>query len=130
MITSSLLICISLFDLRYHRIPNKAVLALVLVITCARNWHFSLHFFIVSAFLALSFQFISGCGFGDVKLALVIVNGLVSRTEIANYLLLVLIACLVLSTVHLIRWRSFSGDIALAPALCGGVIGLHGLSYY
>ena len=130
MAIALLLIGISLFDLRYHRIPNKAVLALVLVITCYGSWRFSFHFFIVSAVVAHLFQYISRCGFGDVKLVLVLVNSLVSRTEIANYLLFVLVASFILSAAHLIRWRSFSGDIALAPALCGGVIALHGLSYY
>lgn len=70
------------------------------------------------------FTYLTGCGFGDSKLALVILGLIVPRTQIFGFVYLLVVASSVLVVLHLIRFRSLRGEIAFAPALCGAVLAL------
>jgi prepilin signal peptidase PulO-like enzyme (type II secretory pathway) len=76
----------------------------------------------ISIFAVLIFKLISHCGFGDVKLILVVVNLLIQIEELGHYLLTVSLLALFHVTIHLIATRDKSSYIPFAPALCGAVL--------
>ena len=128
MFVSSLLVFIAAFDIRTHRIPNSALLLLVLVSIAENSLNFSLKVFVVSSCMVLIFTLISGCGYGDSKLSIILLNFVVPSYQLLNYLSALLVVSALLVLVQLIRNRSMRGEIAFAPALCGAVLVLAPLS--
>jgi ABC-type spermidine/putrescine transport system permease subunit II len=80
-----------------------------------------------SLFIAV-FSALSRCGFGDTKLSLVIVNAIIGKALIVEYLFYVIVISSISIAIHLLRHRGIKGDIAFAPALCGAVLGVRLLS--
>lgn len=123
----ALLVIISVIDIRHKRIPNYCLIALLILAFATSHPRFELIFFIMSIVFTLIFQKASGCGFGDVKLVIVIVNFLLGGSHVVDYLAMVCVGAMISISIHYLRTRSFTGDIAFAPALCGAVLAMHPL---
>ena len=128
MLTALILVVISYIDIKSRRIPNVWVLGLLIITICEGDVKFNFEFFLVSSLCIAAFTAISGCGFGDTKLALVIANILIGRYLIGEYLLYVFAISSLSIALHVIHHRGIKGDIAFAPALCGAVLGVRILS--
>ena len=128
MLTALILVVISYIDIKSRRIPNVWVLGLLIITICEGDVKFDFEFFLVSSLCIAAFTAISGCGFGDTKLALVIANILIGRYLIGEYLLYVFAISSLSIALHVIHHRGIKGDIAFAPALCGAVLGVRILS--
>jgi Flp pilus assembly protein protease CpaA len=128
MLTALVLVVISYIDIKSRRIPNVWVLGLLIITICEGDVKFDFGFFLVSSLCIAAFTAISGCGFGDTKLALVIANILIGRYLIGEYLLYVFAISSLSIALHVIHHRGIKGDIAFAPALCGAVLGVRILS--
>ena len=122
MFTAAILILISIIDIKYRRIPNSFVLLLVTVQIFFTTPRWDPSFLIASSVSIATFAALTGCGFGDVKLSLVIVNLIIGRSEILEYLTYLLAISSISIAIHLLRYRTVKGEIAFAPALCGGVL--------
>ena len=122
MFVSSLLVFIAAFDIRTHRIPNSALLLLAIVSIVETGFNLDLRTVALTTFLILLFTWISGCGYGDAKLLMILLNLVIPSGRILDYLQALLLASALLILVHLIRNRSMRGEIAFAPALCGAVL--------
>jgi Flp pilus assembly protein protease CpaA len=128
MLTALILVIISYIDVKSRRIPNVLVLGLLIITICESEPKFNRQFFLVSSLCIVAFTAITRCGFGDTKLALVIVNVLIGRYLIGEYLLFVFAISSLSIALHVIQHRGIKGDIAFAPALCGAVLGVRILS--
>jgi len=128
MLTALILVVISYIDIKSRRIPNVWVLGLLVITICEGDVKIDFGFFLVSSLCIVAFTAISGCGFGDTKLALVIANILIGRYLIGEYLLYVFAISSLSIALHVIHHRGIKGDIAFAPALCGAVLGVRILS--
>jgi len=120
--TAAILILISIIDIKYRRIPNSFVLLLVTVQIFFTTPRWDPFFLIASSVSIATFAALTGCGFGDVKLSLVIVNLIIGRSEILEYLTYLLAISSISIAIHLLRYRTVKGEIAFAPALCGAVL--------
>jgi len=123
----ALLIVISVIDIRHKRIPNYCLFALLILSIAISHPRFELILFIMSILFTLIFQKASGCGFGDVKLVIVIVNFLLGGSHVVDFLAMVCVGAMISISIHYLRTRSLTGDIAFAPALCGAVLAVHPL---
>jgi Flp pilus assembly protein protease CpaA len=128
MLTALILVVISYIDIKSRRIPNVWVLGLLIITICEGDVKFNFEFFLVSSLCIAAFTAISRCGFGDTKLAVVIVNALIGRYLVSEYLLYVFAISSLSIALHVIQHRGIKGDIAFAPALCGAVLGVRILS--
>lgn len=128
MLTALILVVISYIDIKSRRIPNVWVLGLLIITICEGDVKFNFEFFLVSSLCIAAFTAISRCGFGDTKLAVVIVNALIGRYLVSEYLLYVFAISSLSIALHVIHHRGIKGDIAFAPALCGAVLGVRILS--
>ena len=128
MCVSSLLVFIAAFDIRTHRIPNSALLLLAIVSIFETGFNLDLRTVALTTSLILLFTWISGCGYGDAKLLLILMNLVIPSGRLLDYLQALLLTSAFLIMVHLIRNRSMRGEIAFAPALCGAVLVLAPLS--
>ena len=122
MLVSSILVFIAAFDIRTHRIPNSALLFLVIASIFEKGFNLDLRIVALTTCLIFIFTWISGCGYGDSKLLMILLNLVVPTSRLSDYFLALLLASSFLVVVHLIRNRSMSGEIAFAPALCGAAL--------
>ena len=122
MLVSSILVFIAAFDIRTHRIPNSALLFLVIASIFEKGFNLDFGTLALTSCLIFLFTWISGCGYGDSKLLIVLLNFVVPSSQYSDYLLALLVASSFLVLVHLIRNRSMRGDMAFAPALCGAAL--------
>ena len=119
-------IFLSLYDLKYHRISNKALCALLLIfLTFSHLEKSQLH--IVNALILFSFLLIAyhfGLGAGDVKLILLLSIFFLPTTHLgANRLISGFVVFSALSiAVNRIRGRLLSDSMAMAPAICAAYI--------
>jgi len=109
-------------DFRTHRIPNSALLLLVISSILERGFNLDLRTLALTTCLIFFFTGISGCGYGDSKLLMILLNLVVPTSRLSDYFLAILLASSFLVVVHLIRNRSMSGEIAFAPALCSAAL--------
>ncbi len=122
MIVSLLLIYAAAFDVRTHRIPNSALLLLAIFSIFEYGFNLNPRIFALTSFLIFIFTWISGCGYGDAKLLIILLNLVIPSGRLLDYSLALLLTSVFLVLLHLIRNRSMSGEIAFAPALCGAVL--------
>ena len=122
MVTTVILIAIIVSDVLSRRIPNILLLFLIISSIVELHYPVKLISFLISIMSVSLFGWISQCGVGDVKLTLVILNLLIPADLIVHYLLWLVILSSLLIVVHAIIHRSFKGDLAFAPALCGAVL--------
>ena len=128
MLTALILVFISYIDIRYRRIPNLLVLALLFGAIFDRNPDFDSQLFLWSSLCIAIFAALSRCGYGDTKLSLVIVNAIIGKALIFEYLFYVIVISSISIAIHFLRHRGIKADIAFAPALCGAVLGVRLLS--
>ena len=62
------------------------------------------------------------------KLVIVLLNFVVGGAQTFAYLAMVCVGAMISIAIHYMRTRSFKGDIAFAPALCGAVLAVRPLS--
>ncbi len=122
MIVSLLLIYAAAFDVRTHRIPNSALLLLAIFSIFEYGFNLNPRIFALTSFLIFIFTWISGCGYGDAKLLIILLNLVIPSGRLFDYSRALLLTSAFLVLLHLIRNRSMSGEIAFAPALCGAVL--------
>ena len=115
---------IALYDLRTHRIPNGFLIALLMWLLLTKTFTFSFSYFVMTGLAIALFTVITRCGFGDTKLSLIILNFIISREDLANYLSLLMLMAIAHVSLHLLCYRRLSGSIPFAPALCGAVLAL------
>ena len=128
MLVALILTVISFIDISYRRIPNLLVLALLFAAIFESKPDFDSQLFLWSSLCIAIFASLSRCGFGDTKLSLVIVNAIIGKALIFEYLFYVIVISSISIAIHLLRHRGIKGDIAFAPALCGAVLGVRLLS--
>jgi Flp pilus assembly protein protease CpaA len=122
VLVSWLLILIAAFDIRTHRIPNSALLLLSIFSIFEEGFNLNPRIFALTSCLVFLFTWISGCGYGDAKLLMILLNLVIPSGRLFDYSLALLLTSAFLVLLHLIRNRSMSGEIAFAPALCGAVL--------
>lgn len=119
-------IYISLVDLRTHRISNRILLFtflflffLSLIIQTTIHPVTALAALIISPLILYA-----RIGAGDIKLLTVLVFFFIPLTldMASDFLLSFTLIATALLIIQLIRFHSFAGSIALAPAICGAVI--------
>jgi Flp pilus assembly protein protease CpaA len=113
---------VAAFDVRTHRIPNSALLLLAIFSIFEYGFNLNPRIFALTSFLIFIFTWISGCGYGDAKLLIILLNLVIPSGRLFDYSLALLLTSVFLVLLHLIRNRSMSGEIAFAPALCGAVL--------
>ncbi|QLL23591.1 hypothetical protein DLE03_04380 [Actinobacteria bacterium IMCC25003] len=124
MAISLLLFSIAIFDLKHHRIPNFSLLLLIVISILSGVHDFDLIYLLLISVAVALFTLLTGCGFGDSKLLIILLALVIPRYQISHFISAVLLASSILVLLHLIRFRSFRGEIAFAPALCGAVLAL------
>ena len=124
---------IALTDARTHRIPNRALLILVLASYVTRNFEdYSVrnhvHISMVVIFIAITLSFFCGLGMGDVKL-LAILSFFVLPPHLARYQIFLSVLTLTALAYSIIISRGDlrkSVQVPLAPAIfLGTLIALH-----
>ena len=121
---SLLLFFIAIFDLKHHRIPNISLILLIVVSIMSGVHDFDLIYLLLISVAVAFFTLITGCGFGDSKLLIILLALVIPRSQISHFISAVLLASSILVLLHFIRIRSLRGEIAFAPALCGAVLAL------
>jgi len=122
VVTAVILIAIIVSDVLSRRIPNIFLLLLIISSVVELHYAVKLISFLITIVSVSLFGWLSHCGPGDVKLALVILTLIIPVGLIVHYLLWLVILSSLLIVVHAIIHRSFKGDLAFAPALCGAVL--------
>ena len=117
---------ISLTDIRSHRISNRVLLiAFLSLFSISVATHTDVHP-LTGLFVLLLTPLIlrAGIGAGDIKLLTVLAVFFAPLTwDLASdFLLSFSLISAALLVIALVRSHSFSGSIALAPAICGAVI--------
>ena len=119
-------IYISFEDVRHHRISNRVLaisflflLSLSLVTQRSMNPITALAVLILAPLILRA-----GIGAGDIKLLAVLAFFFMqlSWNMASDFLLSFALIAAILLVIALVRRGSFSGSIALAPAICGAVI--------
>jgi Flp pilus assembly protein protease CpaA len=121
---SLLLIVISLFDFFTHRIPNRLLLLLIIWLFISGEISAHLLYGVLVTLAAFGAYLLFGLGAGDVKLISIIALFLTPTGAIMNYWFFVSLIGISLMTLHFVLFRTFKGNIALSPALCGAVLGI------
>jgi Flp pilus assembly protein protease CpaA len=124
VLISLALFLIAVFDIRHHRIPNSFLLLLALFSLIELDQEISAGHFLHTSALVSFFTLVSRCGYGDSKLAMVLLNFVIPGSQMREFLLNLVIASALLMIIHLIRSHSLRGEIAFAPALCGAVLAM------
>jgi len=121
---SLLLFSIAIFDIKHHRIPNISLLLLILISIMSGVQDLDIIYLLFISVGVAFFTLLTGCGFGDSKLLIILLALVIPRSQISHFISAVLLASSILILLHLIRFRSLRGEIAFAPALCGAVLAL------
>jgi Flp pilus assembly protein protease CpaA len=129
MFSTLMLLLIASYDLWRHRIPNVLLLSLALSVLLREDVQMQLTYAIAVTLLALFAYWSFGLGGGDVKLLFIIALFLTPADRISEYWTLFSIIGLVLTLLAWLKERSLSGNIALAPALCGAVLCISPLNH-
>ena len=119
---AALLFAISLFDVKFHRIPNIAValvVALDLLIGSSPANFDLLPILLPTSILAWRYLNIGG---GDIKLLGAILIFLIPRESLYEYIFNLLICTTILAVIYIIRSGTLKIAIPLAPAISGGYL--------
>ena len=117
---------ISFVDIRYHRISNRVLwitfLSLILLSVATHTDVYPLTG--LSVLLLTPLILWARIGAGDIKLLIVLSFFYIPITwdMASDFLLSFTLIATALLIIQLIRFHSFAGSIALAPAICGAVI--------
>ncbi len=117
---------ISFVDIRHHRISNRVLwitfLSLILLSVATHTDVYPLTG--LSVLLLTPLILWARIGAGDIKLLIVLSFFYIPITwdMASDFLLSFTLIATALLIIQLIRFHSFAGSIALAPAICGAVI--------
>jgi Flp pilus assembly protein protease CpaA len=117
---------ISAVDFREHRIANRA-LGVAFLILLSLSFYSNNGLYPITGLFVLIFTpliLFSGIGAGDIKLLAMLSFFFIPPTwqAAATFLLAFSLIATALLAYQLGKTRSFSGSVALAPAICGAVI--------
>jgi len=118
LVLAFLLTYISINDYRTHRITNSSILSLALLLYIFGTgevrlfWLFS---FVLISVLSVSALKVGG---GDIKLIGVLIAFAQVDISLMNYLWGSLSCIVILVLLHRVSTKKWSGNIALAPAIC------------
>jgi Flp pilus assembly protein protease CpaA len=117
-------IYISVVDLRHHRITNLSVVIISILLFVEDD--FQVYFLSGILFLAplLVLGIFGGLGGGDVKLLLAVALVAIPVEAISGFLVFLLLAISILTSLTIAVRRRLRGNIALAPAICASYLAL------
>ncbi len=117
-------IYISLYDFRHHRITNPSVVIISILLFIEGD--FQIYFLSGIFFLAplLVLGIFGGLGGGDVKLLLAVSLVAIPVEAISAFLVFLLLAISILTSLTIAVRRRLRGNIALAPAICASYLAL------
>ena len=119
---SFLLIAIAIYDVKFHRIPNVAVGAVVILdfFVGARSANTSLALLLLPiGVLAWRYLKIGG---GDIKLLSAILVFVVPAQELLQYGSNLLLCTCILMFIYIVRSRNLRMAVPLGPAISGGYL--------
>lgn len=115
------LIAIIAIDVKWHRIHNVTIIALLFESLLLNIFHVTK--LSVAFALALGLLlFITGAGGGDIKFALLVLIGLLSEQNISSYLEAFCGIAIVHIVVRAITAKGLDGAMPLAPSLVGALL--------
>lgn len=124
VVVSLILFFIALNDFRTHKVPNVSLVVLALSSLVSFDQQFHPIYILMNLLAVALFTIVSRCGFGDSKLAIIVLNLIIPPPQISSYLFNLTIASAFVVSAHVVRAQSFRGNIAFAPAICGAVLAL------
>ena len=117
---------ISFVDIRYHRISNRVLwITFLSLLSLSVATHTDVYPLTgLSVLLLTPLILWARIGAGDIKLLIVLSFFYIPITwdMASDFLLSFTLIATALLIIQLIRFHSFAGSIALAPAICGAVI--------
>ena len=117
-------IYISLFDLRHHRITNRSVVIISVLLFIQGDFQI----YILSGILFLApvllLGIFGGLGGGDVKLLVAVALVAIPAEAISTFLAFLLLAISILTALTIAVRKRLRGNIALAPAICASYLAL------
>ena len=117
-------IYISIFDLRHHRITNLSVVFISILLFIQGDFQI----YILSGILFLApvllLGIFGGLGGGDVKLLVAVALVAIPVEAISGFLVFLLLAISILTSLTIAVRRRLRGNIALAPAICASYLAL------
>lgn len=122
MAVNALMVWIAIHDLRFHRIPNLALLGLIIASRITPHYEANVVQGCLTLLVGLLLYRPLRIGAGDIKLAAVLALFYIPANFLVSYWRLVACIALILAIIHLIIHRSMKGEIALAPALCAAIL--------
>jgi Flp pilus assembly protein protease CpaA len=115
-------IYISLFDLRHHRITNRSVVIISVLLFIQGDFQI----YILSGILFLApvllLGIFGGLGGGDVKLLVAVALVAIPVEAISTFLAFLLLAISILTALTIAVRKRLRGNIALAPAICASYL--------
>lgn len=119
---SALLIAIAIFDVKFHRIPNLAVAAVVVLdfFTGTRSANTSLALLLLPIGI-LGWKYLE-IGGGDIKLLSAILVFVVPAQALVQYGSNLLICTCILMFIYIVRSRNLRTAVPLGPAISGGYL--------
>jgi Flp pilus assembly protein protease CpaA len=127
VLTTVVLVYISLFDIKNHRIQNLALALLTIVAMFDPRHSVNLLLAVITLLFGYFLYRFLSVGAGDIKLITVLVLFLIPATAIETFWIYFSLFAIVLITFLRKSATSHQGHIPLAPALCGAVLCVIGL---
>jgi Flp pilus assembly protein protease CpaA len=117
-----LLLLISIYDIRHHRIPNIAIVILPIFQFATSNLF--LNFEMIPPILAFAFVSKYACdlGGGDIKLIGTLLLFCLHRDAYTEFFIGVAICTAILMAIYACRHRNMKVAVPLAPAISGGYL--------
>lgn len=118
----SLLIAIAIFDVKFHRIPNIAVGAVVVLdfFTGTRSTNTSLALLLLPIGV-FAWRYLK-MGGGDIKLLTAILVFVVPAQALLQYGSNLLLCTCILMFIYIVRGRNLRTAVPLGPAISGGYL--------
>jgi prepilin peptidase CpaA len=113
---------ITIWDFKFHQIPNESILFLTISLLLFRGGEIFWVSGSVVAIASIALAFFTGLGGGDVKLLMAIGFSGIQSSHIPEFLLCLSLFSLPISLLYVARKRTLITQIPLGPAICGALI--------
>jgi Flp pilus assembly protein protease CpaA len=113
---------ITIWDFKFHQIPNESILFLTISLLLFRGGEIFWVSGSVVAIASIALAFFTGLGGGDVKLLMAIGFSGIQSSHISEFLLCLSLFSLPISLLYVARKRTLITQIPLGPAICGALI--------